>query len=69
MELPNYGAHSYTKREYPYLPSVWVRSDVHTKLSGKGRSDGRNSIIYTLCVISLRKNLNRLSSRDKIGLD
>jgi hypothetical protein len=53
----------------PFLLSVWVRSDKHTELSGKGRSDGKNSIIYTVCVISLRKNLNSLSSRDEIGLD
>jgi hypothetical protein len=32
---------------------------MYTELSGKSKRD-RNFIVYTLCLISLRKNLNRV---------
>jgi len=47
------------KREESFLQlSLSVHSDVYTKLCGKSRGDGRKFIIYTVRLISLRKNLS-----------
>jgi hypothetical protein len=47
------------KREESFRQlSLSVHSDVYTKLCGKSRGDGRKSIICTVRLISLRKNLN-----------
>jgi len=47
------------KTEESFLQlSLSVHSDVYNKLCGKSRGDGRKFIIYTVRLISLRKNLN-----------